>query len=419
MGVSIWEGNKTEELIHTQHLLVEGFARQNLLLAQMVESGSGASEAELREIHAIVQSGEASSVFRVGDQVLLNYNDGTNDYVLPWDIVDFRDVEIEDGDTKPGMILQSHYAMQGLQFDGSEASFICPSELAAGTYHFTIGTSWGSHCVAGKVYEFTTTVAIPTGGCIVLGSNTSLYTWGAPDVAPTNWRVYTFASMNSTTPLETLTVTEGNSGTDLGTLSSSTKYGTSGGNNLQRAAYGYNRWSQSAMRQFLNSNAAVGAWWSSKNPYDRPPQQLPSLRGFMAGFDEAFLNIIKPVKVVTALNTVSDSDIGANETTFDTFFLPSLEEEYIVPQAANVEGSAWEYWRERLGTASPQGWYGDHTNPKHIRYAYEAKTAPQGCRLRSAYRGYAYNTCYVYASGAVSSYYATSAMRGCPACVIC
>lgn len=419
MGVSIWEGTKANDLIHTGHLLVEGFARQNLLLAQMVEQHSGTTEAELKEIHAIVQSGEAPNVFRVGDQLMLNYNDGTNDYVLPWDIVDFRDIELEDGDTKPGMILQSHYTMQALQFDASEAAFIFPSGLPVGTYHFGIGTTWGSNCVAGKVYQFTTTVAIPEGGCIVLGSNTSFYTWSAPDVNPTNWRVYTFASLASTTPLETLTIAEGSSGTDVGTLSSSTKYGSSGGNNLQRSAYGYNRWSHSGMRQFLNSKSAVGAWWTAKNPYDRPPQQLATLRGFMAGFDEAFLNIIKPTKVTTALNTVSDSDIGTSESTYDTFFLSSLEEEYCVPQLANVEGSAWEYWRERLGTASPQGWYADNTNPNHIRYAYEAKTSPQGCRLRSATRGHAYSTWYVITSGTVGFSSASTALRGCPACVIC
>lgn len=422
MGVSIWEGNKVNELIHTGHLLVEGFARQNLLLAQMVEPGSGTTEAELKEIHAIIQSGEASNVFRAGDQIMLNYNDGTNDYVLPWDIVDFRDVQLEDGDTKPGMILQSHYAMQGLQFDGVEASFIFPSGLAAGTYHFEIGTSWGTHCVAGKAYQFTTTVAIPEGGCIVLGLNTSFYIWGAPDVAPTNWRVYTFNSMASTTPLETLTISEGSGGTDLGTLSSSTKYGNSGANNLQRAAYGYNRWSQSAMRQFLNSGSAAGSWWASKNPYDRPPQQLATLRGFMAGFDEAFLNIIKPIKVVTALNTLSDSDIGTSENSYDTFFLASLEEEYITPQLANTEGAAWEYWRERLGTSTPQGWYADNANPNHMRYAYEAKTSPQHCRLRSAYRGSAYGTWIVSTAGGVSYGYvgaAATVVRGCPACAIC
>ena len=406
-------------LDETGHLLVAGIARQNLLLSQMITAHEATPAAELDEIHTIVRSGEAQKVFTPGEQLMLNYNDGTNSFVLPWDIVDFGTFELQDGETVPGMIVQSHYGMQGVQFDASEAAFIFPSGLSAGTYHFAIGTNWGTNCVAGSTYQFTTTVNIPAGGCVVLGSNTSFYTWGAPDVSPENWRVYTFASLSDIAPLETLTLASGDAGTDLGTLSSSTKYATSGPNNLQRAAYGYNRWRQSANRQFYNSSAAIGSWWNPQNEYDRPPQQLATIPGFMSGFDEAFLNIIKPVKVTTALNTVSDSELGTTEDSFDTFFLPSIEEEYIVPQLAGAEGFAWEYWKQRLGLTSPQVQGGSGANAFHIRYAYNAKTSPQSCRLRSAYRGYASLTWCVFPLGNAPYYHATDAFRGCPACVIC
>lgn len=406
-------------LDETGHLLVEGFARQNLLLSQLVSAQAQATPvATLNEIHEIVRRGEAPNVFSYGDQINLNYKNGNTDYVLPWDIVAFGNFELEDGEIKPGMVVQSHYAMPGVQFDASEAIAICETALAPGTYNFTIGTNWGTHCVAGKTYQFTTTVEVPAGGVIVVGTASSFYTWGAPDTAPSNWRVYTFANNASISPLETLTLTEGSSGTSLGTVSSSTKYGTTGTNNLQRAAYGYNRWSQSANRQFYNSAAAANGWWTAKNPYDRPPQQLATQAGFMAGFDEAFLNIIKPVKVTTALNTVSDSEIGTSENTYDTFFLPSLEQEYIVPQLANVEGPYWPYWKERLGLSSPQAQGSDGANTRHIRYGFDAKTTAQYCRLRSAYRGSAYNVWYVHPSGYASYANAPTALRGCPACVI-
>ena len=419
MGVSIWEGNKAQGLIDVGHLLVEGFARQNLLLSQMVPISEATPSAELAEIHRIVQAGEASNVFSIGDQLMLNYNDGSRDYVLPWDIVAFRDVQLQDGDTVPGMVLQSHYAMQACQFDASEAAAVFPNGLASGTYFFEIGTTWGSNCVAGKKYQFTTAEDIPEGGCIVIGSNSSFYTWGAPDTAPSNWRVYTFASMSSVTPIETLTIEEGNSGASIGTLYSNTKYGADGANNLQRCGYGYNRWSQSAMRQWLNSGAAASAWWTPQNTFDRPPSQLASMRGFMAGFDEAFLNIIRPVKVVTALNTVSDSEIGTSEITYDMFFPGSLEEEYITPQIADVEGAYWPYWKERLGLTSPQGTGSANANPMHIRYAYDAKTSAQNVRLRSAYRGFAYSVWYVGTTGNAGYSVAATAYRPAPACVIC
>ena len=415
------EVTKPIMLDETGHLIVEGLARQNLLLSELVDAQSHATPvATLNEIHEIVRAGEAPNVFSFGDQIMLNYNDGANDYVLPWDIVAFGEFEEQDGEIKPGMIVQSHYAMQAVQFDSSEAIYVADTALSAGTYNFTIGTNWGSHCIAGKTYQFTTSVEVPAGGQISVGRNNQFYTWGAPDQSPTTWKVFTFASNSAAEPLESnLELTEGSAGTSLGTLSSSTKYAASGMNNLQRAAYGYNRWSQSANRQFYNSSAAAGAWWTPQNPFDRTPEQLATVRGFMAGFDEAFLNIIKPVKVVTALNTVTDGDIGTTEETFDTFFLPSLEQEYIVPQLAGVEGDYWPYWKERLGLSTPQIWYADGTNARHIRYAYNAKTNAQGCRLRSASRGGAYGTWAVYTAGN-AGYGGTSAGagRGCPACVI-
>ena len=420
MGVSIWEGNKAQGMIDVGHLMVEGIARQNLLLAQILQTGESTPAAELAEIHRIVQSGEAPNIFSIGEQLMLNYNDGTSDYVLPWDIVHFGNVELQDGEVVPGMYLQSHYAMQGVQFDASEAIYVASAAMPAGTYYFTIGTNWGSHCHAGTSYSFTTTKEIPAGGQIVVGKNNDFYTWGAPDVAPENWRVHTFANANSITPLDTnLELTVGDTGTELGTVASNIAYGNTNPNNLQRAAYGYNRWSQSGMRQWLNSGAAAGTWWTAKNEFDRPPQQFSSVRGFMAGFDDAFLNIIKPVKVTTALNTVTDSAIGTTEDTYDTFFPVSLEQEYIVPQLADVEGEYWEYWKQRLGLSSPQEQGGVGTNAMHIRYAYNAKTSAQYVRLRSANRGNASGAWDVHAAGGAYSNGATSAFRPAPACVIC
>jgi len=420
MGVSIWEGNKAQALINAGNQIVAGIARQNLLLSQIVPVSEATPAAELVEIHRIVQAGEAPSVFSIGDQLMLNYNDGAQSYVLPWDVVHFGNVELEDGETVPGMFLQSHYAMQGIQFDASEAIYVADAAMPAGTYYFIIGTNWGTNCRAGDTFSFTTSVEIPAGGQVVIGKNNDFYTWGAPDVATSNWRAHTFASASSVTPLETnLELTAGATGTNLGTVASNIVYGSSNPNNLQRAAYGYNRWSQSAMRQWLNSVAAAGAWWTAQNVFDRTPQQLATVRGFMAGFDEAFLNIIKPVKVTTALNTVTDTAIGTSEDTYDTFFPASLEQEYIVPQLAGVEGEYWEYWKQRLGLESPQNTGSAYANAFHIRYAYNAKTSPQTVRLRSASRGFAYNTWYVSTTGAASGSTATNAHRPAPACVIC
>lgn len=407
-------------LDETGHLIVEGIARQNLLLSRMVAQQDVATPvATLQEIHRIVRAGEAQGAFGIGDQIMLNYNDGAQDYVLPWDIVHFGNVELADGETVPGMYLQSHYAMEACQFDGNEAFYVADEALPVGTYYVTFGTTWGNNVKKDESYAFALTQQVPAGGMLLFG-NASSTTAALPDTNPAEWRVWSFASQTAAEPIEIVSLAAGAAGTNLGTLSANTKYGAAGLNQLHRSAYGYNRWSQSAIRQRLNSAAAAGAWWTPQNRFDRQPDQLAALRGFMAGFDEEFLNIIKPVKVRTALNTVTDSEIGTYEDTYDTFFLASLEQEYIVPQLASVEGEAWEYWKQRLGLASHQVTGSAGANAAHIRYGYNAKSSAQTCRLRSAYRGYGYAAWGVTSTGnAYNGYYATSAYRCAPACVIC
>ena len=402
--------------------LIGALERQNILLTRLITAETEATPvATLREIAEIVRAGEAPNVFSIGDQIHVNWNNGTADHVLPFDIVHFGDVELGDGEIVPGMFIQSHYALDAIQFDGNEAFFVndTGAELPAGVYSFAMGNSWGTHVVKDKVYNFALENPIPVGGQLLLGTASST-TGALPDTAPANWRVYLYASASALTETEKVTLSEGTGGTFLGTLSSAQKYGAAGLNNMQRAAYGYNRWGQSGLRQYLNSAAAVEAWWTPQNPFDRAPNEVKTKRGFLAGFDEAFLQIIQPVKVRTALNTVSDTDLGNYEDTVDTFFPASLEQEYIVPQLANTEGVYWEYWKRRLGLSSPQTTGAAGTNAAHIRYAYDAKSSAQYCRVRSAYRGYAYATWYVSTSGtAASSYYAAHATRSAPACVIC
>lgn len=372
------------------------------------------------QIQDLVKRGLAQQYFKIGDQLEVNWTKGSTEHSLPFDVVSFDPV-IKEGsnDPVPGLWLQSHYAMDGVQFGASRAAYYCQEALAAGTYIFEITTTW-SKAVAGK-YQFTTTQEIPAGGQIVIGRNNDFYIWAAPDTDPSAWKVHTFSTVGSTTALETnLEVTTVSEGTVLFTLSSAAKYNANGEGNLQSCGYGYNRWAFSSMRKWLNSDAVAGQWWVASDNADRPAQQLATLDGFMKGFESDFLSVLGKVKVTTALNTTSDSEIGASEVTYDTFFLPSLEQEYIVPQASGVEGAYWPYWKERLGLNSPQEQGSGGINVNHIRYAYDARTSAQGCRLRSASRGLAYGTWFVSTSGNAHTYYAAAvAGRGCPACVIC
>lgn len=397
--------------------LIDAISEQNKILS--VSAGVPTEQVfeDYKTIQRVVQAGNASKTFSIGDQINTVWTDKTTGktYDMPFDIVNFQDVTMTDGETRPGMIIQSHYAMlNGVQFGNAEAIYAASkAALPAGTYHFKLGNNWGSNAVKDKVYQFTLTKSVPQGGQI-----RGLVQM--PDKAASSWTVSTYESNTSNAPIETVKVTEGSAGTDMGTMQYDGAPSTTAAyplNCMQRVAYGNNRWQNSAMEQYLNSKDGKGAWWKPRDDYDVPPDQLASLPGFMAGFSDDFLSILKPIKIDTAKNTTAFD--GTTDTTYDVFFPPSLEQMYITPQAASgTEGTAWQYWKERLGRTSPaQQW---QTYKELIAYALESHTSAQDVRLRSARRGYACYAWGVDSSGYVYGHYgAWHAWRCAPACAIC
>lgn len=387
-------------------MIARAMAQRALRAAQ-----AGGTKVETwRDVRRLVQSGKAQEVFTVGDQLNADWIDGSTTYSVPHDIVHFADVTLQDGGTTPGMYLQWHFSSPfGVQFDTAEAFYYAETALPAGTYNVIVGANWGTYCKKDEQYQFTLTKPVPAKGQIVGFA-------GMPDQSPDKWRVSTYSSASSTTAIETVTPTAGAEGTNLGTL---TLAGDGKLNSLHRVAYGYNRWSQSAIRQYLNSAAPAGQWWTPQNKWDRPPSELASKPGFLAGFGGDFVNALKTVRVRTALNTITDAAAGTYEDTYDKIFLPSLEQEYITPQLANTEGDAWDYWKQATGRTAPTPWYKVWADGGHpATYAINAKTTAQRVRLRSAYRGYACSTWLVSASGDVDGSYAASSLRFAPACVI-
>lgn len=376
------------------------------------------------EIKKIVQNGAADKVFAIGEQIPVTWNNGTTDYEVPFDIAHFGQVKRRyDKKIVPGMILLSHYSFPAVQFDGNEAFYVAESTaLPAGTYNITMGNSWGSNVVANKSYYFNTTAELPVGGQLVFEQEADT-TGALPDKSPSLWRVVGYSSPESTTPLFKVSVTEGTNGTNLGTLSSSTKYDADVINNIQRSAYGYNRWSQCGARQIMNSSKPIGEWWKAQNKYDRPPKELATMRGFQAGFPDEFLNAIEEVEITTALNTVTDSTIGTSETTYDKFFLPSLEELYVEPQIADIEGEPWDYYKKKLRIDAPWPKYTSANHYEHEELkipTLENHNSYQTTRIRSATRVNASNTWNVHSTGYVNNTgAATTSFRLFSACVIC
>ena len=393
MGVSIWEGKKAEALL-------EKLDKQNGLLEVMAASALSSLSSDWAGLARLADSGLFGEAYGIGDQFVDTWKDkaANQEYTYPLQLNHIANVELQDGETLENRpFLQAHYAHPfGVQFSHQRAFLKCPDGLSAGTYYFTIESSWGNNVSAGDIVSFTTTQAVPAGGRI-----SGCY--GAPDQAKSSWRIYTH-SADGKTVLETLVPTFTASGTSLGTQKLNQRNGNL--NSTQEMAYGWNRWKTSAIRQYLNSAAGVGSWWTAQDEWDIAPTELTTKQGFLSGWDDDFIEAIKAVKVVTYPNTVQD-DTGGNtpDITYDKVFLPSLEQMYCVPQKSG-EGEYHEYWKRRSGATAPLAQYG--TYPNMITYAVENHASAQYVRLRSANRGNASYPWYVTSSGNVYGYHNAS-----------
>ena len=330
----------------------------------------------------------------LGDEIVVHETASS----LVWDVLGIDCDTPADSQFTHSITLGLHDCLAGLLFDAREALFYCPDGLAAGTYNFKVTQHpWVSSDV-NKTFQFTLTQAVPAGGQIVLQV--------AYNVTIAGSTLKTYSSSTSTTAIETVTITEGSGGTSLGDVNNAISGGT---NSLQRGLLGNSRYSQSAMRQYLNSKAAAGSVWTPKNVWDRAPSWATTTAGFLNGMDEDFLAVIGEVTKRTALNTVSDG--GGYEDTIEKFFLLSRSEVYGGNEVTGGEGAAYPYYSDYSDLAAPGT--GDDTN--RIKYR---NGSAQYWWLRSLDAGYAYNVRFVHTAGNVSTSSANYSCGVAPACCI-
>ena len=395
-----------EEFVNQFGQLNANVRHQNALLEVIAAEQLAAVTANFDEIVELVEDGLAPDILHVGTQINLEWKDVASNttYVVPHDIVHYGDVTLDDGEVRHNsMFLSWHYCTPfGIQLDADEAFYKCSVLLPAGTYNVSMGLNWGTHVVNGKTYQFTLTQDVPAGGRLA-GFN------AAPDTAPANWRVKSYDE--NFTLIEEVTPVEGSGGTSLGTF---TAAGSATLNSIQAVAYGLNRDKDSALRQWLNSDAAAGSWWTPQHDFDMPPSELATKAGFLSGYAPEIRQHFAKTKVRTAKNTVSFD--GSFDEYYDKVFSPSKEQIYNTPQIEG-EGEYWEYWKRALGLTSPSA---NHPTvyPAYKIYAINAKTSAQRVRLRSATRGYANYTWYVSSGGYVYSYNARDSLRALPSLVI-
>ena len=188
----------------------------------------------------------------------------------------------------------------------------------------------------------------------------------------------------------------------------------SGNSDGNRKSYGNNRWIYANIRQWLNSQAAAGQWYSAQHGQDAPPSnanvwdnynEYQQEAGFLAGFSANFL-----AALLTTTHTVGKAQVdgGGTESCTDKIFLATCTEvglsgdvtagsklaifsndasRQAKPTAEAVSKS--EYTDSSLNANSPWYWW--------LADAY----ASNSCSVR-----------YVYSSGALYWYSAYDGCRG-------
>lgn len=284
-----------------------------------------------KDVQTIVRAGLASKIFSIGDQFTCQRN-GVN---LVWDVIGIDHDTPADSQYTHSLTLQLHDCFASdMPIDNREAFYYSENGLVAGTYNITVGTHAYFSSDNGKTYQFTLAAPVPAKGQLVFNQ--------AYNVTLDGGTISSYASSTSITAIETVTMSAGNDGTPLGTINNTIQGNL---NSMQRALLGSNNYKESAIRQWLNSNAAAGSVWAPQTNYDRPPLWASNMEGFLNGLDADFLAVVGNTHIVTARNRICED--GGSESTDDKFFLPSTREIYMEEQVNQIiEGNPYPYYSE-------------------------------------------------------------------------
>lgn len=388
------EVTKPIVLDETVQALNHLIAHQNAAIDLLASDKRAALVTDVASVAELARNGELLEVMDYGDQIAPEWVDGETHYNPAMNLCHESDEVLEDQETIHGAFFEWDKALPlGVPYDEPEAIYYFDGTEAAGTYYIPISVDYGAGWVAGKAIQFTLTEAPAANDQLVINCGTNY----AND--PTNGRTWNVYAKGDTTSKQSGMTSNGTSGTNLGATSAVDAQHTNGKVNApSRVVYGYARWSQSGLRQWLNSWLAAGAWWTAQNPWDRPSAVVATKAGFLAGYAEDVKRFFKPIKVVTV---ACNADDNVEDITYDRVFLSSLEQMYCTPQFSGKEGEYWEYYKRLLGRTSPAPI--SSTYARLIKYALNAPTSAQRCWRRSAARGSADSAWYVYTSGYVTN----------------
>lgn len=262
-------------------------------------------------IQKAVRVGIAPDLMPVGTQLSVNHSVYGE---MLYDVVAHNHFKSAHDKNAHTMTLMCHDNLATLvPFDAPEAFYYANTALSAGTYNFTLSSTYSSW--EAGTYQFTLSQGLPEGGQLVflVGASTPL----------SGSYIDSLADRYTDTPMEIAVISKGNEGTSLGTLGVEL-------NNLHRIVFGSNNYKESAIRQFLNSSSPAGSVWKPQTKFDRSPGMI-TLEGFMKGLDSDFLAVVGEVIVPCAsMGTYESPDstivAGTKYTVTDKFYIASQHE---------------------------------------------------------------------------------------------
>ena len=307
-----------------------------------------------------IQNIQKRNEYPIKSQISVNYN-GAN---VAFDVLDYDKHTLVDKDTTKTMCVGAHDVISygKIQFCAPQLMYWSKNGLPAGKYRFTLDhAAYGSGTQYDGTYMFALTQAIPADGGFRhtnIGNYKPSYTQGNV----IGKYITTYGARPRRADVESgveVKVWDGTTAcTDLGTFTarSRTYYveddtvNDGKRNFIERQVYGSNRWRDSVLRQWLNSDAPSGTagngvsnWWTPQSVFDRVPSGANSA-GFLYGLDHSIIAAIGKVKVITAL---CDSDRVDGETydiTYDRVWLQSATEVFGDNTNGIAEGSQLAYW---------------------------------------------------------------------------
>lgn len=348
-------------------------------------------DTKFSDVKKIIRSGFGRKAFPIGTKLRKNHSVfGGIDIT----VVGHDQIKSPYDPDLPTMTLLMEYAIDGYELCNSQALYYCAEPLSPGNYYFTLPSGYDEPNGGGKSIQFTTTKQIPSGGIIV-------FDWRYNTQA-TSCQIRTYNNQKENSPIETLNVSEGRSGTNLGIADGSVK----NMNSIRCARYGNNNYKESPLRQWLGSTEKADKWWTPQTIFSLRPK-YSNQDGFLAGFDDDFLSAIAPVDVTTATNYLYEvnGETSSKYTTRDIVFLPSITEITGVGNGSVTEGVTFEFYNSKY-------------NASTVKYDISSKSTPIMWWFRSPYVSDDNRSRYVAVDGTRAVHYSSQVYGVCAAFVI-